>query len=118
MNHRKWIAVSSAALLLVLTALVTTKKMFATTSPSDSSAVEVKIDNFSFSPETLTVKVGTPVTWTNRDDMAHTVVSEDKSFKSKALDTDEKFSFTPTKAGTYTYYCSIHPRMTGKLIVE
>src|SRR5690242_5437652 len=83
-------------------------------------AAEVKIDNFSFGPSTLTVSVGTTVTWTNRDDIPHTVVSSDdpKVFKSKVLDTDEKFSFTFTKAGTYAYFCSIHPKMTGKVLVQ
>lgn len=84
------------------------------------SAVEVKIDNFSFGPTTLTIPVGTTVTWINRDDIPHTVVSTDdpKVFKSKVLDTDEKFSFTFAKAGTYPYFCSIHPKMTGKVIVQ
>ena len=81
---------------------------------------EVKIDNFSFAPAALTVSVGSTVTWTNRDDIPHTVVSADdpKAFKSKVLDTDEKFSFTFTKAGTYAYFCSVHPKMTGKVIVQ
>jgi plastocyanin len=84
------------------------------------SATEVKIDNFSFGPVALTVPVGTTVTWINRDDIPHTVVSTDdsKTFKSKVLDTDEKFSFTFSKAGTYPYFCSIHPKMTGKVIVQ
>ena len=82
--------------------------------------MEVKIDNFSFGPVELTVPVGTMVTWINRDDIPHTVVSTDdsKTFKSKVLDTDEKFSFTFSKAGTYSYFCSIHPKMTGKVIVQ
>ena len=82
------------------------------------SSAEVKIDNFSFGPTTLTVAVGTTVTWTNRDDIPHTVVSDDKVFKSKVLDTDEKFSFTFTKPGTYPYFCSVHPKMTGKVVVQ
>jgi len=84
------------------------------------STMEVKIDNFSFGPVTLTVPVGTTVTWINRDDIPHTVVSTDDSmtFKSKVLDTDEKFSFTFSKAGTYPYFCSIRPKMTGKVIVQ
>ena len=81
-------------------------------------AVEVKIDNFSFTPTTLTVKAGTQITWTNGDDIPHTVVSDDQSFKSKVLDTDEKFTFTASKPGTYSYFCSIHPKMTGKVVVE
>jgi plastocyanin len=83
-----------------------------------AAAAEVKIDNFSFGPATITVAVGTTVTWINRDDIPHTVVSDDKVFKSKALDTDDKFSFTFTKAGTYGYFCSLHPKMTGKVIVQ
>jgi plastocyanin len=81
-------------------------------------ATEVKIDNFSFSPATLEVKAGTKVTWTNADDIPHTVVSNDKIFKSKALDTDEKFSFTFEKPGTYPYFCSLHPKMTAKVVVQ
>jgi amicyanin len=84
--------------------------------------VDVKIDNFSFAPATLTVKAGTQITWTNADDIPHTVVSldqsNDQSFKSKVLDTDEKFTFTFSKPGTYSYFCSIHPKMTGKVVVE
>jgi amicyanin len=80
--------------------------------------VEVKIDNFSFGPAELTVPVGTTVTWTNRDDIPHNIVSTEKVFKSKVLDTDEKFSFTFTTAGTFPYFCSIHPKMTGKVVVR
>jgi plastocyanin len=78
----------------------------------------VNIDNFSFAPQTLTVPVGATVTWTNRDDIPHTAVSTDGVFKSKVMDTDEKFSYTFTKPGTYPYYCTIHPKMTGKVIVQ
>jgi plastocyanin len=82
------------------------------------NVVEVKIDNFSFSPQTITIKPGTTVIWTNRDDIPHTVVSDDKVFKSKVLDTDEKFSFTFDKAGNFPYFCSVHPKMTAKVIVQ
>ena len=82
------------------------------------ATVEVKIDNFSFGPAAITVAVGATVTWTNRDDIPHTVVSTDKVFKSKVLDTDEKFSFTFSQAGTYPYFCSIHPKMTGSVVVQ
>jgi amicyanin len=78
----------------------------------------VKIDNFSFGPQSLTVPVGATVTWTNRDDIPHTAVSTEGVFKSKVMDTDEKFSYTFTKAGTYSYYCTIHPKMTGKVVVQ
>jgi plastocyanin len=83
-----------------------------------ASATEVKIDNFVFGPAAITVPVGTTVTWINRDDIPHTVVSTDKVFKSKVLDTDEKFSFTFAKPGEYPYFCSIHPKMTGKVVVQ
>src|SRR5215831_13426689 len=74
----------------------------------------VKIDNFTFSPKSLTVAAGTTVTWVNRDDIPHTVVSSDQPlFKSKTLDTDERFSYAFAKAGRYPYYCSLHPKMTG-----
>jgi plastocyanin len=81
--------------------------------------ITIKIDNFSFTPQTITVAPGTQITWANQDDIPHTVVSDDKTtFKSRPLDTDEKFSFTFTKAGTYSYFCSIHPHMTGKVVVQ
>jgi len=80
--------------------------------------VEVKIDHFRFGLRELTVSVGTTVTWTNRDDIPHTVVSMDKVFKSKVLGTNERSSFKFDKAGTYPYFCSIHPKMIGKVIVQ
>jgi plastocyanin len=81
--------------------------------------LEVKIDNFAFTPQELTVAAGTTLEWVNRDDIPHVVVSDDKkTFKSKALDTDEKFSYTFTKPGTYTYFCSVHPKMTGTVNVQ
>jgi plastocyanin len=82
------------------------------------SATEVKIDNFSFTPQTLEIAAGAVVTWTNHDDVPHNVVSTDKIFKSKTMDTDEKFSYTFTKPGTYKYFCSIHPRMTATVVVK
>jgi plastocyanin len=85
--------------------------------PSAATA-EVKIDNFSFEPQTLSVAVGTTVTWTNRDDIPHTSVSTEGVWKSKVMDTDEAFSYTFTKAGTFPYFCSIHPKMTGKVVVQ
>jgi len=81
-------------------------------------SAQVKIDNFSFEPREITVAPGTTVTWTNADDVPHTVVSNDEKFKSKALDTDDKFSFTFSAPGTYEYYCSVHPKMTAKVIVK
>ena len=80
--------------------------------------LEVKIDNFTFAPQRLTVKAGTTVTWINEDDIPHTIASSTKLFKSKALDTDDKFSFTFSTPGTYDYFCSLHPHMTGTILVE
>jgi plastocyanin len=81
--------------------------------------IEVKIDNFSFGPTTLTVNAGTTVTWTNRDDVPHTVVSDDKTtFRSKALDTGDQFSYTFTTPGKYSYFCSVHPKMTAEVVVK
>jgi plastocyanin len=84
-----------------------------------ASASEVKIDNFSFGPATITVPAGTTVTWTNNDDVPHVVTSDDtKMFKSKPLDTNDHFSFTFAKPGTYQYFCAIHPKMTAKIVVQ
>ncbi len=94
----------------------------AATPGADSSAArnQVTIDNFAFSPQTLTVPVGTKVTWINRDDVPHTATSSVKPrvFDSKALDTDEKFSFVFTAPGTYPYFCAVHPHMTGEIVVK
>ena len=107
----------TAFLLLLVSLIALGSKHARATSASDGSN-EVKIDNFSFAPTTVTVVAGATVTWTNSDDVPHTVMSDDKTFKSKVLDTDEKFSYTFTKAGTYSYFCSIHPKMTAKIIVK
>ena len=102
------------AMLLLLAGSPSVK---ANDQPSAANA-QVKIDNFVFGPDTLTVPVGATVTWTNKDDIPHTTVSTDGVFKSKVMDTDEKFSYTFAKAGTYPYYCTIHPKMTGKVVVQ
>ena len=107
-----------AALLLLVLGVVAFTAMNARAGSQDNPVAQVKIDNFSFTPTTLTVAPGTTVTWTNSDDVPHTVVSDDKLFKSKVLDTDEKFSYTFTKPGTYPYFCSVHPKMTGSIVVR
>jgi plastocyanin len=86
--------------------------------PAPAVAAEVEIDQFAFVPQRITVKAGTTVTWTNDDDTPHSVASSSKLFKSKALDTEDKFSFTFTTPGTYAYFCSLHPHMTGVVVVE
>jgi|SRR5579863_1601909 plastocyanin len=79
----------------------------------------ISIDNFTFTPPTLTVKAGTTVTWTNKDDIPHAIASANNAFaKSKALDTDDNYSFTFTTPGTYKYFCYLHPRMVGSIVVE
>jgi amicyanin len=78
----------------------------------------VAIDNFTFNPQRLTVKAGTTVTWTNKDDIPHAIAAVKKEFRSKALDTDDAYSFTFTTPGTYEYFCSLHPHMTGTVVVE
>lgn len=85
---------------------------------ASSHAIEIGIDNYSFMPGDIFVKAGTTVSWVNHDDVPHTVRSTDDVFKSKALDTDDKFSFTFDKPGTYEYYCSVHPRMTARITVQ
>jgi plastocyanin len=82
------------------------------------SSNQVATDNFTFTPQSLTVPVGTNVTWINRDDVPHTVVDTEKRFRSTALDTDDSFSFTFTAPGEYPYYCGIHPHMTGTIVVK
>ena len=79
---------------------------------------EVTIDNFTFGPQELTVAVGTTVKWVNHDDIPHNVINKDKVFRSKALDTDDSYSFTFASAGTFDYFCGLHPHMQGKIIVK
>jgi plastocyanin len=107
-----------AALGLGIAGLVALAGSVTASAQTKSQTMEVKIDNFTFGPADLTVMAGTTITWTNRDDIPHTVVSTDKAFKSKVLDTDEQFSSTFRTAGTYSYFCSIHPKMTGRIVVQ
>lgn len=113
-----WIVgVAMPVMIATLLLFIGSPRVRANDQPAAANAA-VKIDNFVFGPQTLTVPVGTTVTWTNSDDIPHTSVSTDGVFKSKVLDTDEKFSYTFTKAGTYPYYCTIHPKMTGQIVVQ
>jgi plastocyanin len=99
----------AAALLLALVS--------ALPGTAHAATLEVKIDNFTFGPQKLTVKVGDTVTWVNQDDIPHTVVSTGH-FRSKALDTEDKYAFTFTTAGTFEYFCGLHPHMQGSIVVE
>jgi plastocyanin len=87
---------------------------------SSAATAEVHIDNFTFSPAALTVAAGTRVTWINRDDVPHTVASSTRPrlLQSPTLDSDDKFSHVFTKPGTYEYFCTVHPKMTGTIIVK
>ena len=87
-------------------------------SPVRAAEMEVKIDNFTFNPQQITVNAGDTVTWVNHDDIPHTVTSKAMAFRSKAMDTDDKFSFTFATPGKYDYFCSLHPHMTGTIVVE
>ncbi len=117
---RTWFAV------LVTLALITPAAAFlalggeagARPAPAARAARTITIDNFTFGTDQVTVARGTEVTWVNRDDMPHTVVSTTKVFESKPLDTGDRFSYTFATPGTYPYYCSIHPRMTGTIVVR
>jgi plastocyanin len=113
------VSISTVVILVLLGVTLSVTSRHAVAADKSPAAVEVKIDNFSFGPETITVKPGTQVTWTNQDDIPHTVTSDDLiTFKSHPLDTDDKFSFTFTKPGTYSYFCSLHPKMTAKVVVR
>jgi plastocyanin len=102
----------AAALAFPLVALIPATAAMA------GEPVTIRIDNFTFGPETVTVAPGTTVTWINGDDIPHTVVSQSKVFRSKTLDTDDRYSFTFDAPGEYPYFCSLHPHMTGKVVVK
>jgi plastocyanin len=118
---KRTILILSFALLMVTSLALTVPKhqaFLVSAQENQAATAAVKIDNFSFGPATLTAAVGTTVTWVNHDDIPHNVVSTDGLFKSKVMDTDEKFSFTFTKAGIFPYFCGIHPKMTGRVVVQ
>lgn len=106
-----------AVLTLALVTLTPATLDASATPPATSAGPAVHISNFTFGPQMLTVRIGQTVTWTNDDDIPHTVVATDKSFRSKVLDTGQSFSFTFAKAGLVPYFCSLHPHMTGKIMV-
>jgi plastocyanin len=86
---------------------------------AQTATAAVSIDNFTFNPQKLTVKAGTTVTWTNKDDIPHGIAATGNAFaRSSAMDTDNSYSFTFTTPGSYQYFCYIHPHMTGTIVVE
>jgi len=114
-------SLTAATFLLLISALLVPSRVTPAASQTNDSGnkYQVNIDNFSFTPATLSVPVGAKVTWSNKDDVPHTIVSTNNAFPhSPALDTDQSFSYTFAKAGTYEYYCSVHPKMLGKVVVQ
>jgi plastocyanin len=106
----------AVAVAMLLGPLVGVLLAYGAVAAQDTS--EVKIDNFTFGPPEMTVAVGTTVKFVNHDDIPHSVVDKNKAFRSKTLDTDDSFTFTFANAGTYDYFCGLHPQMTGKIIVK
>jgi plastocyanin len=109
---------ASSLMLSLLAAILMLYPIHAKGEESKPQGSEVRIDNFTFTPGTLTIPMNSAVTWVNKDDIPHVIASNDGLFKSKALDTDQTYSFTFAKPGTYSYFCSIHPKMIGKIIVQ
>ena len=114
LNRGLVVALVSGPVIGALLALGTVAAQDAT----KKDANEITIDNFTFTPEELTVPVGTTVKWLNHDDIPHTIVEKKTTFRSKALDTDDSYSFTFTSAGTFDYFCGLHPHMVGQVIVK
>jgi plastocyanin len=106
-----------ASTLVASALMLSTVSVMTKAAPAPASAA-VQIDNFTFKAPVTTVKIGTTVTWMNGDDIPHTVVSKDGFFKSKVLDTGDRFSFTFAKTGQFGYFCSLHPHMTGTIVVK
>jgi plastocyanin len=118
MKRIKWAVMLSTAILSTVAIMAISSPSLAVRAESKPAlATEVKIDNFSFGPD-LTIAAGTTITWTNHDDVPHVVASDSNIFKSKVLDTDDRYSYTFTKPGTYLYYCTVHPKMTAKVVVQ
>ena len=111
-------AVVRTAMLAGLLQLALSAPLSAVAEPASTAETTVKIDNFTFAPQRVTVKAGTTVTWINEDDIPHGIASTGKAFRSKVLDTDDKYSFTFTTAGVFEYFCYLHPHMTGTIVVE
>jgi len=123
MSLRKLLVPSMQVLLLGAMAAVASPAPAAqaaarATEAAAQGSTIVMAKDFMFAPTSLTVAAGSTVTWTNRDDEPHSVVSESGLFRSGALDTNESFSFRFEKPGTYRYTCSIHPRMVGTIVVH
>ena len=117
MKRTSWILAIAALAIGFVMVRNSSKIHAATPETKPATGVEVKIDNFTFAPGSVNVPVGATVRWTNHDDIPHNIYSTENKFHSPVLDTDEKWSYTFKDPGTYPYYCKIHPKMTGKIIV-
>jgi plastocyanin len=118
MKPMKWVVTLSTTILSTVVIMAISSPRLAVSAENKlAPGAEVKIDNFSFGPD-VTIATGSTVTWTNHDDVPHVVASDTNIFKSKALDTDDRYSYTFTKPGTYLYYCPVHPKMTAKIVVR
>jgi len=118
MKRIKWVVALSTTILSIVPINAISAPTLAVRADSKPAlGTEVTIDNFSFGPD-VTIAAGTTVTWTNHDDVPHVVASDSNIFKSKVLDTDDRYSYTFTKPGNYLYYCTVHPKMTAKVVVQ
>ena len=115
---RRGLVVGTAAFLALASAGAVAQQQPAPQQVAATAEAEISIQSFQFVPAILTVKAGTAVTWINRDEEPHNVVSPDRVFRSKAIDGGEKFTTVFDKPGTYNYICAVHPHMRGKIIVE
>jgi plastocyanin len=111
-------AISRAVIVAMLAGPIVGAMLAVAAVAAQDATNVITIDNFTFTPPELTVSVGTTVKWVNHDDIPHLVVNKDKIFRSKALDTDDSFSYTFASAGTFDYFCGLHPHMVGKVIVK
>ena len=115
---RRTLAAAAGVLLALGAAGAIAQQTQQTQQPAVTGEAEISIQSFQFVPAILTVKAGTAVTWVNRDEEPHNVVSPDRVFRSKAIDGGEKFTTVFDKPGTYNYICAVHPHMRGKIVVE
>jgi plastocyanin len=118
MRRTVFVGTVAIALPMAVFAILMLQPTRARSEEAKSAPTQISVDNFTFAPNTLTVPVNSTVTWVNKDDVPHVIASNDGLFKSKALDTDDKYSYTFNKAGTYAYYCSVHPKMVGQIVVQ
>jgi plastocyanin len=114
-SPRRWLVALALAAFAAGGAAADAQKAGMAATPE---SVEITIDNFTFTPAEITITPGTTVRWVNHDDIPHTVAESNKSFRSKTLDTDDSFTTTFTSIGSFAYFCSLHPHMTGKVIVK